>query len=71
MPWLTWLTNHWHNKQRQIDIDILWPSCKEIAETEGLSLDYAKATFASHAFNDHAWIVLGEDEIKRRIDALS
>jgi hypothetical protein len=52
--------------RRQIDLAILWPSCKEQAP----DLDHAKAAFAYHAFNDHAWTCLGEAEICRCIDAL-
>lgn len=70
MPeWLRWIVNlfNYNEQRRQIDLDILWPVCKEQAP----DLDHAKAAFAVHAFNDEAWRPLGEDEIKRRIDALT
>lgn len=56
-----------NERRRDLDLQILWPACKENAH----DLDHAKAAFALHAFNDEAWKPLGEDEIKRRIDALS
>jgi len=33
-------------------------------------LDHAKAAFAIHAFNDRAWLALGEDGLRRAIDNL-
>jgi hypothetical protein len=56
----------WRTYQRSIDLRLLWPICKQGAN----DLDHAKAAFAYHAFNDPAWLTLGEDEIIRRIDAL-
>jgi hypothetical protein len=64
---IRWLIRHWHARQRAIDLDILWPSCRDQATT----LDHARAAFAVHAFNDPAWIELGEDEIYRRIYELT
>ncbi len=61
-----WLRDRWYKRLRTIDMQILWPACKENA----LDLDHARAAFAVHAFNDLAWLRLGEDEIKKRIDAL-
>jgi hypothetical protein len=57
----------WHARQRQIDLEILWPSCRDQAP----DLDVAKAAFAMHAFHDNAWLVLGEDEIYRIIEGLT
>ena len=56
----------WHWMQRRIDLRILWPECKKQAP----DLDHAKAIFAMHAFHDHAWLRLGDAEIRRRISAL-
>jgi hypothetical protein len=64
---MRWLMNWWRARQRSIDLDIFWPCCKENAS----DLDQAKAVFAVHAFHDPAWLALGEDEICRRIDALT
>lgn len=63
--WTMWL-NHYNERRRKIDMDILWPSCCELAE----DLNHAKAAFAAHAFNDPAWMALGHDEVYRRIDGL-
>lgn len=63
---LRWLANWWHARQRSIDLQVLWPSCVKLAP----DLDHAKAAFAVHAFNDSAWLCLGEEEIKRQIDGL-
>ena len=64
---MRWLIDLWRQRQRAIDLRILWPACKENAA----DLDHAKAAFARHAFHDAAWTCLGEDEIKRRINELS
>jgi hypothetical protein len=64
---MRWLMNWWRQRQRAIDLSILWPSCKE----QATDLDHAKAAFAMHAFHDPAWLPLGDDEIRRQIDALS
>jgi hypothetical protein len=42
----------WWRRQRAIDLQILWPICKEKAR----SLDHARAAFAVHAFTDPAWV---------------
>ena len=69
---IRWLLGPWRATQRAIDLQILWPTCKRIAmerhPTE--ALDYAKAAFAVHAFNDPAWLTLGEDAIVAFIDEL-
>ena len=64
---MRWLINLWRQRQRSIDLRILWPVCKEQAD----DLEHAKAAFAMHAFHDPAWVCLGDEEIKRRIDGLS
>jgi len=63
---IRWLLDRWHSRQRTLDMQILWPVCKEQAD----SLERAKAAFAFHAFHDRAWLCLGEQEIKRRINTL-
>lgn len=64
---MRWLMNWWRARQRRMDLELLWPECRAVAA----DLDHAKAAFAMHAFHDRAWLALGDDEIKRRIDALS
>jgi hypothetical protein len=56
----------WQRRQRAIDLDLLWPACC----AEAPDLDTAKAAFAVHAFNDPAWLALGEQEVIRFIDQL-
>jgi hypothetical protein len=63
---MKWLMGMWYRRLRGIDMDVLWPECCRHAQ----SLDHAKAAFASHAFHDKAWMVLGHDEVYRLIDAL-
>lgn len=47
----SWLGRWWRRRQRAIDIDILWSTCKEQAGT----LDRARAAFLLHAAIDDAW----------------
>ena len=63
---MRWLRRMWHKRQRGIDLQILWPACKSKAP----DMDRAKAAFAVHAFNDDAWLELGEPEICRIIEGL-
>jgi hypothetical protein len=55
----------WRARMRRFDLEILWPECKAHAP----DLDHAKAAFAVHAFNDPAWLELG-DELMTAIDEL-
>ena len=66
---LKWLLRqfNYNDRRRQIDLQILWPTCKELAQ----DIDHAKMAFACHCYNDEAWKPLGEDEIYRRIEALT
>ena len=63
---ITGLIRWWQARQRAIDLQILWPSCRRVAP----DLDTARRVFAHHAFRDKAWRALGEDEIIRAIDRL-
>jgi hypothetical protein len=60
----TLIVSWWRARQRRIDLEILWPICVRGAN----DLDHAKAAFAMHAFNDPAWLCLGEDAM---IDLIS
>jgi hypothetical protein len=62
-----WLIDRWRSRQRRIDIDILWPSCRDQAH----DLEQARMAFAMHAFHDKAWLCLGENEIMRQIGELN
>ena len=57
----------WRQRQRQIDMDMLWPICCAHAPRPP---DHAKAAFAVHALHDRAWQALGEEETLRFIDRL-
>jgi hypothetical protein len=57
----------WYARCRRLDLELLWPSCLDYAPT----IQHAKAAFAVHAFNDRAWMVLGEQEVTRLIDGLT
>lgn len=64
---IRWILNWWNARRRAIDLDILWPICKE----QAADLDHAKEAFAFHAFNDDAWTCLGHDGIVSAINKLS
>jgi hypothetical protein len=61
-----WLIAKWHARCRAIDLQLLWPTCCDLA----IDLDHAKAAFAVHAFADPAWMCLGHDRIVQEIEAL-
>lgn len=48
---MKWIAKWWRRRQRRIDMDILWPICKEQCP----DLDYARATMMLHCLNDEAW----------------
>jgi hypothetical protein len=64
---IRWLVGLWYGRMRRIDLEILWPTCKR----EAPDMDHAKAAFAVHAFNDRAWLVLGDRAIIEAIEALT
>jgi hypothetical protein len=81
-PVAAMLIGWWRAAQRRIDLTVLWPACKREAyarreqlpaSKEGQRLewlDYARAAFAAHAYQDPAWLVLGHDNIAARIAGL-
>jgi hypothetical protein len=56
----------WWARMRRLDLEILWPVCKR----EAPDLEHARAAFAVHAFNDPAWLCLGEDGLIAAIEGL-
>jgi hypothetical protein len=66
MGLVTLMMNWWRARLRRIDLEILWPTCKR----EAPDLDHAKAIFAVHAFNDPAWVSLGQARLIEMIDEL-
>lgn len=63
---MRWIKNWWYARQRQVDIKILWPECVRYSP----NLEMAKAMFEVHAYNDFAWMVLGEEAVEKIIDGL-
>lgn len=57
----------WRARVRRLDVEILWPLCRAGAS----DLDYAKAAFALHAFNEPAWRELGDEALIDFIDRLA
>lgn len=41
----------WRERQRGVDLKLLWPICKAKAS----DIEQARAAFAVHAFEDPAW----------------
>lgn len=66
---IRFLISWWNRRLRRIDVAILWPECKRWAP--GHDLDHARAAFAVHAFNDHAYSDLTETEIHEFIEGLT
>jgi len=64
---MKWLRNWWWARQRAIDLQILWPICKEKA----VDLDHAKAAFMVHAINDPAWVHFYDEKLWSVVDRLT
>lgn len=60
------IMQHWQDRQRQVDIEVLWPAC----ERNSRDVDCARRAFTIHALNDPAWTVLGSVEILRQVALL-
>ena len=63
---MKWLMNLWYARLRKLDLQLLWPECLKQAG----SLTKAKAAFASHAYNDPAWLWLGDKALYMAIEDL-
>jgi hypothetical protein len=61
---IRWLLSLWRDwsweRQRAIDLDVLWPIVKEQA---GGDLARAHEAFFVHAFNDPCWVVYYGDNL--------
>lgn len=53
------LQKWWRKRQRNIDVEILWPSCKQIAP----NISKARTAFFLHCINDDAWCDLSAEEL--------
>lgn len=57
----SWLTRFLWRRQRNIDIEMLWPILKEQAAGD---IDRARQAFYLHAVNDDCWFCeFGEDKL--------
>jgi hypothetical protein len=56
----------WRARQRKIDVATLWPQCLAGAN----DIDHALLAFTVHAFNDPAWLALGEEELRYQLALL-
>jgi hypothetical protein len=63
---ITLLQDWWAARQRAVDLEILWPICKQ----QAFDFDEARYVFAIHAISDPAWLRLPAEEIKRIIGEL-
>lgn len=63
---MSWITRWWRKRQRDIDVQILWPSLVR----ESADLGRAKAAFAFHAFRDPAWSDMDDEQIMAFVDRL-
>lgn len=54
-----WLVNWWRRRQRRVDLDILWPICKQKAEGD---IAEARAVFMAHMCFDSAYEGMSQEE---------
>lgn len=62
-----WAVDLWRARQRDIDLQVLWPACYRNAR----DIEHAKVAFFRHAMQDKAWACLGEDEVFSRVHGLT
>jgi len=63
---IRWLIRKWHARQRAVDIDVLWPACRDGT----YDLEDAKAAFWLHTRMDPAWAELSVTEMEKILDEL-
>jgi hypothetical protein len=56
----------WQARQRRIDIETLWPSCRDQAS----DLEHARKAFMLHIVGDPAWSAINDKERKRIVSEL-
>ena len=56
----------WYARQRRIDLEILWPTCKANAR----DLEIAKVVFCIHVAQDPAWLDVDADHVVALLEAL-
>lgn len=66
MGLINWARNWWRNKQHQLDVEILWPSCLKESE----SRDEAKQAFRQHMLMDQAYAGMTEKERQEFLERL-
>jgi hypothetical protein len=58
----------WRERQRTVDLEVLWPICKEQAP----DIKLARSAFFMHCTEDTAWTKdYSVDEIAQYVDALT
>jgi hypothetical protein len=63
---MRWLLKWWHRRQRDIDIQMLWPSFKN----QAADMTRARTAFECHTSRDRAWLCLSDEEYYKIIDNL-
>lgn len=63
---IRWLIRKFNARRRRIDLEILWPACRDNAP----SIERAREAFFVHAMMDDAWTELGPTEMVRIIEGL-
>ena len=63
---IQWLVRKINARRRRIDLEVLWPACRDNAP----NIDRAREVFYLHAVSDEAWTELGFIEMGRIIGEL-
>lgn len=63
---MDFLARWWKKRQRAVDIQCLWPSCKENSS----DTDSARAAFRLHTMIDEAWSDMSDEEIDHVVATL-
>jgi len=76
---IAWIGKKWRALLRDIDLEMLWPTCKRQAEEayerpimgQDEALDWAKAAFMMHCTGDPAWTTdMDRDQIAAVVQGL-
>jgi hypothetical protein len=66
LRWSAALNDRWARRQRELDVQLLWPACVKLTGSRG----EAEMAFLMHASMDPAWLRLGWCEVMRQVERL-
>ncbi|MFP3949086.1 MAG: hypothetical protein ACLFWG_10180 [Longimicrobiales bacterium] len=61
------IRDSWRRRQRKVDVELLWPSFRDIAEAHGLAPRHALNAFMLHVQQDPAWDGFDREDVRAEL----